>query len=424
MTNRYAGDIRRIVGTKEDEKGLKDAPQKPSIPGHRGIGYMTNSNTAAGTGAGAPGQQTPDAVLNDVNQEFEDFKKRTQQQLNDSNSGNTEIDPNTGSSSDGGYKTNTSGVVDVEELIDGNVPQGKLNTAGKLNYNGGIALNGNVSTLNGITGATDCASGEELEVRFDEASSPKAAVTNSEGDIVQPEITQTDENGFHFWSPYYWTQGTYWTSNTSTTGTSSHPEDYEVYYQAYLASSGSLVHISGFGGPGTRFRFDPLPGVGGYYTVIEIRKISDTSFGYWIVETNADETIEYGDSEAFKINRTTCTGSETGDAGAACALTEAPTVQWYEDLTQAIQVVFKQGVFTTSPRSYNTPLELSHQSKSKIDYCFGSGRFGSVEVTKDGGFMIYETDLSGNPSDVVRVYGPDRSLVAFTDSTSYTNYRP
>ena len=63
MKNRFAEDIRRIVGVDPTQSELAEAEAKEAINSKRGIGYQLSGSTTTGSvsgdGAGAPSGGTP-----------------------------------------------------------------------------------------------------------------------------------------------------------------------------------------------------------------------------------------------------------------------------------------------------------------------------------------------------------------------------
>lgn len=408
MTNRYADNIRRIVGTEADKKGLSAAPEKPSISSFRGIGYMTNQNTAAGTGTNSPGSQTPDAILSDVNVDFENFKKRTQTQLESTDGdSNTEIDPNTGTATNGARRTDTAGVKDAENLFDGDTDQTKQSSRDNSEYSQNNRNNENTSTLNGITGLGDPNNSDEaVRLVFHSDNYPIAATLdqlgntlhqafdalNAAGDYDAPEI-------YDFQSGYYW-----------EVAGSGNPSP-EQGAGPQLAAEAAKTYLDA-NPPGGRF---------GPFSIIEMVPSGSPATSY---------TIKYQDGAVpgapgqftLTMARIDCVGTPPDDAGSCPA--QAPVETKLPDGT-AIQIRYDKGLFKTSSLSDNASLNLSHRDKSRVNLSFGSGRFMSAEAGKDGGFLIYETATEGAaPSGNVYVYGPNRQLQHVVGAAFIDNYRP
>ena len=141
-------------------------------------------------------------------------------------------------------------------------------------------------------------------------------------------------------------------------------------------------------------------------------------------------------TQGFGINRFACTGGDPSGEGDYCS-TEQPT--WPEDYALAPDPEFwpsdpgdpylvgqnDKGQFVSSQYDPNAPVGATNPS-SKKDFSFESGtRFGSVEVTKNGGQMVYESATeSGPPSGNVLIYDRGGQLVAIADAASIDSYRP
>ena len=408
MTNRYADNIRRIVGTEADKKGLSAAPEKPSITSFRGIGYMTNQNTAAGTSTNSPGSQTPDAILSDVNVDFENFKKRTQTQLESTDGdSNTEIDPYTGTATNGARRTDSSGVKDAENFFDGDTDQDKKGSRSNSEHSQKNKNNENTSTLNGLTGLGDPNNGDEpVRLVFHSDNYPIATTLdqlgntlhqafdalNSAGDYDAPEI-------FGFQSGFYW--------EVAGSGNPS-PEQGAGPQLAAEAAKNYLDTNP----PGGRF---------GPFTIIEMVGSGSPATSYTI---KYQDTIVPGAPGQFTLTmaRVDCLIPPPDDASSCPA--QAPVETKLPDGTP-IQIRYVRGLFKTSALSDNASLNLSHREKSKVNLSFGTNRFMSAEAAKDGGFLLYETATEGSaPSGNVYVFSPSRQLQHVIGAAFIDSYRP
>lgn len=400
-SNRLAENIRRIIKEQRGFKGLDTANTRTQLYGKRGIGYVSNQNALGGTN-GSPNNQTPAQDVQEADPKTGEL--RNQDQIGGDNGGNTNADPNTGNNAGGGVKTDTTGVHDTEGLIDGTEGPKIVDP---LSYDGELALNPLATTLNGITGLTDCASGEDLSIRFDGVNMPLAATVDENGDTLQNAWESLDATGEYlapevanFQVDYYWEMAG---SGNPTAEQASTPYEAAKLAQTYLNANP----------PGGRF---------GPFAIEALTPDASVPPALYTVKYQ-DQAVP-GPSGEFTLScsRISCSSFPPDDSG-SCPLTAPSETSYSIDHPTILR--YDAGHFTTSIYAPNAPVKLAHQEKSKIDFCFGTGRFGSVEATADGGFMIYETATAGaTPNGIVRVYNKDKQLIAATDSTGYTAYRP
>src|SRR5690606_11256528 len=103
----------------------------------------------------------------------------------------------------------------------------------------------------------------------------------------------------------------------------------------------------------------------------------------------------------------------------------------YEDLTHwpadgIMQLAFIEGQWKPHPKENPADLIPSYQTgnSSGLDYCFGDGRTGSIELKKNGGFLIFETDESGDPLYHALVVNSDNKVVDTISPSEINKYKP
>lgn len=479
--NRYADDIRRIVGNEEDQKGLGTAPDKPSIGATRGIAYTTYKG-GIGSASSTPGAQTPAEDIQEIDPRTGEL--RGQQELDENDDGNTNTDPDTGTPLGDKVREPEDGRRTAENEIDGGAGSTTAGTTGPLVYDGALSYS-NADTLDALYGMTDCASGESLEIRFDGVNTPVAATTGDSGTELLPEWLETDSDGeyvppeiFAFQLGYYWKVTG---SGNPTPEQGSTPYESAQNAKTYLDANVPGGRVGPFsiidleaspGDPTTQYTItyqdDGVPGPSGQFTLTTSRvgcaatppddstANGDTDGATYAIGSTSitmasggTGSLEPGDQILFNGDPNYYTVLVGGDLTTGATITlESPglltelsgttktnresttclaTNPVADAINQATSIMMRyvNGTYYTSAYSPNVPTKLAHQPKSKVDFCFGSGRFGSTEPTKDGGFMLYETSTGGGaPSGVVRVYNSSRQLVGFADSTTYNSFKP
>lgn len=108
------------------------------------------------------------------------------------------------------------------------------------------------------------------------------------------------------------------------------------------------------------------------------------------------------------FSRGVCSPSE-GDS--VCPITAPTATQWPEDGCYDLALI--DGQFQTNDYDDEAP---AGAGGSKVNFCFGSGRTGTMEATANGGFMVYETS-GGAPTGQATVYGKDGTFQAAGDAT-------
>lgn len=375
MGNRYADDIKRIVGIDPNQSTLGDPEKKASIDAKRGIGYIdTSSNSAKGT-SGTPGstQLSTDKGEGDTSN-------------GENDAGDTPLDP---SSPQNGVNGVNDGIVDVEALIDGTADQAKetapATTDGGLEYDGSLALSGFT--------ATDCASGKDIEVRL-------------RNDYVPPDA-QEDLNGVptsNDWedastppAELGWQLGYFWSN-----GFSASQDPHSTWTGVYDFVEGTIASNA----------------------TIEVLSITDSLVVARIITYNDDTHTppELGHIDSSIVRQSCSIEPGLSDPVTLCP-TEAPTETAWPTSGKYV-LKGQEGQYTANQYDSEAPTGATNPS-SKVDFCFGAGgaRTGSMEVTRNNGHMIYETS-GGAPTGVIRAYDSTGQMVAAFDTTVIQSYRP
>lgn len=371
MSNRYADDIKRIVGIDLNQSQLAAAEKKSPIPAKRGIGYMGSGGTASGV-SGTPGQTQLPSDLG---------KGDTSTGYNAA--GETGLNPYDVQAGVGGED---SGAATAAQVIDGEVISSKISspivTADGLK----LVNNGAISKIT----AVDCDTGKNIEIRLRGDYVPPAGWTDAE----------TPPSG------YDWVAGTNYYFLDPTTGSGIGAVNGETAYEC--AANGNRIFGAGalLDESFQSISSGSYNGYGDFYATYDEATLNPV-----IVAT-------YGN--VFPISSNACSVG----VDSYCPVSYVPEILWPSDNTYILKLV--EGQFVTSTFDEDVPAKYKNPS-SKIDFCFGAGgaRHGSMEVTKDGGNMIYETS-GGNPTGIIRVYDSSGSLAAAFDYASgwMAAYRP
>ena len=367
MGNRYADDIKRIVGIDLNQNVLGAAEKKAAIPGTRGIGYYNPKTGGSEGSSGTPNQTT---VENRDQGEFDNWEN---------DSGTLGLDPNFPQNGVGGA---TTGQATAAGIIDGTAPEAKVATP-QITDAGLVYDNNN--SLNSLI-ATDCNTGDEIEIRFRDDFVPPDATFDSEGN----ELTAQWEDANTPPTAATYIQGKWY----SGIGGGSHES-------TTLHGARDLITEAINGGP-VVFTFDRYE-----------QQFETQWFPYY-------DRSDTGQSH-FIINLNDCIIDAPLDPD-ACPL-EGPTeTSWPTDARYVMKLT--EGKFVTSEFDPEVPPNRINP-QSFVEFCFGAGRTGTVEVTKDNGVMIYETS-GGAPTGIIRTYDPSGQMIAVFDAASgwINNYRP
>lgn len=372
MTNRYADDIKRIVGIDPNQSVLGPSPTKSQILAGRGIAYISVRTGDAKSISGSPGLTQLPSDLGDGDLD-----------TGENDSGEVGLNP---FDLQNAITTEDSGVEDAADIIDGIADQSKISEPqtgpGGLEYS-------NDGGLNAIT-AVDCDTGDVIEIR-------------TGGDYLTPRdwTSADDPTG----SAEAWTQGTRWTMLNPNDGT----QFGSAWYTTALDAAANFGDVAG--GMATEAFLSvsagSVNGFGQFTALYDENIISEslqTTYGLeYPVDTFAPCTI--GVDDACPVNDPTNPVHPPDDK---------------------YTLLLEDGQF--SPHTLDTDTPLKYESPvSFVDFCFGAGgsRTGVVEVTKDNGFMIYETSM-GAPTGPIRAYdSAGRMIAAFdNDSGLIDAYRP
>lgn len=369
MGNRYADDIKRIVGTDLNRSSLGDAPERNPIGGKRGIGYFNPDSNSSDSTSGTPGAGGTQLGNEADTGGFDDPAN---------NQGNNSPNPN--DPLNNSFYDDTAGV-SAADIIDGIAEEAKFGDP--LSSDGGPIFDG--PALHKITDITDCDTGQEMEIYPGDLYPAPEEIQDTQGNIIsnawEDPGTPPDIPG--------WTLGRYY--NVSVSMTDSPEFDVATPVQAITDVFEAMNAQVG-----------PIYGLPWEFRYIDYDNTN-------IIGYSASEDVEGVIGVWVELP---CAGGEYEGNNTVCPLTNPKETMWPSDL-KAILVLGTSGfegheLDPDIPASYSTPVNL-------VDFCFGSGRSGRIEATRDGGFMIYETVL-GAPTGIARVYNANNRVVAFGDA--------
>lgn len=372
MTNRYADDIKRIVGIDPNQSALGDATARDSIGRGRGIG--TGFGSSARSVSGTAGQtQLGSSTSGDTDSGAQ-------------SSGTRPLSPD--NISDNSYNT-TDGIVDVEGIIDGTLDQSKTQSA--IIGPDGLIYD-HTGALNGFT-AVDCNTGTDVEVRFRNDFPPPDATYDDNGNQITEEWTLPDVAptllGF--------SSGTQWGTGIGPTG---------PYFTTAMGVANNLNQT--------------VSGGGNTITASFWKSGSDAyNGGTWRIEYYP---TGFPGSPTVLETLVSSQGCTADDADSTCPIT-APTEQYWPS-DDKVSLKYEGGSFQGSEFDEDRPLENANPA-GQIDFCFGSGgsRTGTIEPTHSGGFIIYETS-AGTPTGTARIYDTSGQLVGAVDAANKGAYTP
>lgn len=366
--NRFIRNIRRIVGIDPNQTKLPVPKGKDSIPSRRGIGFRNSDGQTSVGLSGTPGQTSGSVPAQTYYNSgaYSNF-------LAGYNPGNV-FNPTDPSKAVIGYN---SGVFDVGAVID-NAPGTPT-----LSSSTGIGIGNNLNivggTQNGLTGLIDCATGQPMEVRFDGRFRPPEGWENAELPPMKPLEDQI-------------LAGQSWRARMS--GTTVSAGTCVQAAGAFMATVGECrdaVLTSTFAGTlessavGSQVQ-NGLLGVCGIPA-----GLSGT-----LLETINVTTSEEPDAFNYQIyyERVGCVPGV-----GICPLNDdfREASVWPED--GKLQLAYINGRFVMSnfePESERVA-KYADGNHSQLDFCFGSGRKGSIIPTNDGGYILAETDGPGGP---------------------------
>ncbi len=385
MANKYADNIRRIVGFDPTKSSLGDAQQKDSIAGKRGIGYMStdgrstmsasghSGNFTDGTGTTLP--EIPDGSLD------EGFPPAFGQ--------GSYIDPTNPLNS---ILTGAVGRWDIEDIFDGiSSPHVGSPLGSGIS---GIGL-GTGGSINELTGMTDCATGKGIALNY-----------RNEGEEPPPGWTDADTPP----EGYEWEQGFQYHD------TSKFSNIVGIALGATLAEA--LMNQAGW--------ISVIGGSIGTFVQMYIGNDPDYPAATWVAGY-ADYTHSGGSPPNNLIRVYVHTKSACTPVTTYCTLTGPASSYHPEDGVMTLTFNGDGGFQQHALEAPNDIIpSLDGQTISSLNFCLDGGtRFGTLAPAVNGGFMLYETDSEGgSPVGVVRVFSSDRQMVAATDITGMQAWMP
>lgn len=373
MTNRYADDIKRIVDIDPNQSVLGDPEDKASIPSGRGIGYInaTTGGAQAVSGEAGESQLSPDKAQGGL--EPQPPNESGQKALNPNELQNGVID-------------SEAGIEDACDVINGDSESSKVSTP--QTTSSGLAYT-NTNALNAID-AQDCDSASDINIRTRHDLIPPDAVFDSNGNELTPDWEDAEIapeiSGYE--------QGKYW--NLTGLGSPTNNVQAESAYYTALAA----IPILNAQGPDAPYTFDRLESSG----------------------PNSFNVYFNGDTSPINLPtaKVDCIGSPP-DASGTCPATAPKEECW--PTTGTYYLKLDDGQFTSSQFDCEAPAKHKDPS-SKVDFCFCGGiRQGTIESTRNGGHMIYET-VVGIPTGTVRAYDSSGIMIGTFDAAQIKDYRP
>lgn len=318
---KFAEDVRRIAKQDKIKGGLPTAQDRDSIPGDSS--EFPFSLYSSAEDATTPAEGT-----------------------------NTEGVPPTEDNADSYDKGDASdGLQDATDVIDG--------TAGYVD-----------GSLFGLDGLTDCATGDDIIVRFDDLY-PNP---DDWDDPDTPPITWTGSVVDEFWY-------------------TAPPWTYE-YPGASVGSGWSTCYDRAF---------NQFCTIGGANTIEQYRLGNSASI-WGDPVTNGDGEI----TRAVYVWRIIEEGQSDDYGGWGFFDGSIGYGDYYEptewDSDNAWNIALVDGMFTS--HEYDPDAPSGWTPRSVMDFCFDSSRTGRLYVTSSGGVMITETS-GGTPTGTAKVYNPD-----------------
>lgn len=431
MPSKVAEDIRRIVGYDPNKSLLENAPQREPIRGLRGVGYPSSGSGTGGTGgAGGAGGGTgsgtntsgysgpapydgppeytgpgdyagPEEYLGPDPFTQNDFSGNS----STGGAGSTTAPVSTGDigglSAANPYSmiTSVDNLTDVLNLLDLVADQAKVSYPEFSNYNS-LDYTAGGAVLNGLEGMVDVNSGKEFELRFDAGG---IGFPPPEGwdDAETPPGPQPDPT---FQTGYYWDHLAAGVTEFFQTPTEAHAR-YMVVLNANIS--------------------------GDVYEDLGVQQVTASQYQSHArqIGNSSGPLPAPGPEFTVDIARVGCTGGDPSGPGDYCSTIppelDSPT-HWPVNVDGKF-IVGKndKGQFVSSEYDPHAPAGAGVPS-SKKDFSFDGGtRFGSVEATKQGGHMVYESaTASGAPNSNLLIYDAAGQLVGAADSSMLNNYRP
>lgn len=387
MSNRYADDIRRIVGTDEVQDGLSSAPTKPPLGGRRGIGYFIDETKPAGV-SGKPNE----TLAPDENK----ANTKDGQDLPDDG---VLVDPNDPTS---GIFTPETGEYEASDILNETEGEG----FGPTLIDDEKLLDITKGTLTQLN-ATDCASEKAIKMRTDGEFVPPDATFDEAGNMLTQAWTDPgippEKVGY--------VEGDYWQTHGAPGGT--------LITQSPIPYDSMNIGLAGFNAfTQEELGEDADSPVAGSYRIIDINPI--TSIRY-------DPEFEHdkfgGGTRTFNLTTTSvdCISGPPQE-GATCPVEAPVETQW--PTQEEFQLTYNNGIFEASIFDKNTPNNFI-QDRSTIPFCYEDEgtKNGEMSVLANGAFAVYRTDgANGAILGTVRIYNGQGQAIAYTDASGYHSY--
>jgi hypothetical protein len=383
MTNKFAENVKRIVGIDRPQEADPNDVVVGGIGSTRGIGTQSFGGKTVSSTGGADTEETGTGSGGGINTnatEEEAKEEATEPNENDQ---------------DSLTKTPEAGVYDADKLIDGEEGPTEKSGVPDAFSNYFSIPGGNLSGINAI----DCSTGDTLNIRVDGLYVPIDQVDNSEGNPISPAwpdpTTPPDVLGYE--------DGFYWSITLVA------PIVYMVYPYDYTSIGGVLItvwgpRVSGGDAPGGVYEVGPS-------NFRRFFGVEHDGTDYWVqYQAGTTSTGPWGSPiNSFKIFRNIC----PGPLPEYCPGVAPKETMWPEDETISLTKI--DGKFQASQYDPDATPEYAGQDSSTINFCMDGGRTGRIEMGKNGGTILYETDMSGNPTGIIRYYDSTGALAAAGD---------
>lgn len=379
MANRYAEDLRRIIGVDEVGNPLGEAILKPKVTGKRSTAYLDAGNGSVQNNTGAKGSS------------FDGSNAGSSRKGSETTSGGdvpyTGYTSNTGPKASPDYRDEYSLLdqyqyeAEAGELLD--------NTKGP-----GVDTNETIDKLTAI----DPDTGVQIDILFGDNGYDTPDGWNFWDDSgAGPDPT--------FYAGYYYDSVT---AGHVPTQTATEQVDKMI---ANYEASGSFSEIIFLGYDP---EIPPPPATGFFITTARFRLIG--------LAPNFSETLA-----GQGIHRFACSGADPSGSGDYCS-TEAPLTgpqltEWPSD--GKIAFLAKEGF---KPSSYESASDLEGfvqggTGKLKINFGELGEKVGEVARAKDGSILLYET-VAGDPFGSFKKYDTQGKLIEVGDVSELPQHLP
>lgn len=383
MADRYAQDIRRIVGIDETQNELDAAELKAQLLGTRGIGYMSaSSQQAVGISGDSASGLTPTVIPETTTSNTENAGvvesnttvKDSAAEIADGQSKGSMVDPKNPHNST--YEEG-QGEYAPEDTIDQTndfptISDDVQSGVGALDERSG-------GTVNAFKDMTDCDTSKDIDIRMDGLFLPPTGWVDADTPGLAPPTEQ-------------WVQGINWFTTSPIITTAHIAEDIKTSILAAIPSGYTLT---------SEALEEPLPGVFRWRFIFD--KPSNPQLTYFAQK----------DTCVVGVDPYCPTDDPTGWA----------TQNWPDD--SKMQLVWQDGKFVVHDREPPNDIVPAYTDNqhSQIDFCFGIGRTGTIAPTRTGGFALFETS-GGSTTGIVTIFGSDRKVKAYTSGAGLDAYLP